>query len=165
MKLKVTLDDSRIQKLIKKIGDKNVWMSILKSLGATIVFADIQKHFRDKKGPNTAWAKRDDKTQERYGKIGSGQWKAPRGTSPAAFNPSNALLEMTGTLRGGFLPTNIRQKSNSIELFNPVEYAAVHDEGSKKQGIPQREFMWLSEGGNDILSREFVTLVTREAEK
>lgn len=114
---------------------------ILRAAFATVGFRDIIKHFQEEKGSEGKWKKRSASTQAAYKRLGK---------KNRTFNPSNKLLQLTGDLRKAFLPGNIENKGrDAILFFNPTPYAAVHDKGSKKQGIPQRDFMYLSEKAQD----------------
>ena len=82
-------------------------------------FRDVIDHFRRAEGPEGSWPKRKD-------------------------NRTHPLLQNTGNLRNGFLPSNIRDIDvATIEFFNPVSYGGFHNWGTKY--IPKREFMWLTD--------------------
>jgi phage gpG-like protein len=109
---------------------------LLRVAFATAGFRDVIDHFGRSEGPKNPWQPRAASTQAAY---------ARKHKTDSRYNPSNKLLILTGGLRQGFLPSNVEDKdATSIVFFNPTPHAAVHDNGSKKKGIPQREFMWLS---------------------
>ena len=119
-------------------------VGILKAVFNTFGFKEINDHFREERGPDGKWKKRSAITQKIYADISSGKRKPPRGYSRAAFNPSNKILQLTGTLRGSMLPQNVRRlTSNSIMIFTPVKYSGKHDRGEDK--MPKRTFMWMGD--------------------
>ena len=117
----------------------------LLTLGKIHGFQDVVDHFKNEEGPTGKWSKRAKSTQDRYARINAGLQNPPAGTARAAFNPSNKLLQLTGTLRQSISPQQGKAKKRSkgmVELFTEVSYASAHEYGTKN--IPQRSFMWLS---------------------
>ena len=149
---RVHFDDGEWQKFFLKHRDKD-WASILKAAYATVGHKNIDKHFRDEKGPEGSWAPRKDSTQHRYAKIFAGEWKVPAGSSRSEFSPSNKLLQKTGRLKGSILPTNTTKVSRTaIRAFSNVDYSGIHNTGGRVKVfgkytavLPKREFMWLDD--------------------
>lgn len=109
--------------------------------GANIFgFADIARHFENETGPGGTWPKRKDSTNKAYDIMG------------APYSSSNKVLQLTGRLKGSLLPSagNVRRVDRlSVELYSDVEYAHRHDMGTA--GMPQREFMWLSDKAQGLM--------------
>lgn len=119
---------------------------ILIAVFGTFGFKDIEDHFRNEEGPDGPWKRRAPSTQAMYAAIASGRRKAPLGIPPAAFNPSNKILQMQGFLRKSILPANFRKVGrDAVMLFSTVRWSKAHDEGSGKRRLPQRKFMWMSD--------------------
>lgn len=105
-------------------------------------FKDVIDHFDREQGPEGPWPARSEATNRAYDIMGG------------SYSSSNKLLQLTGRLRGSFLPGSsyIKQMNRlSVKLYSDptVEYARVHDEGSNN--IPQREFMWLSDNAKEMI--------------
>ena len=158
MELRINLNKTGWNNLMNKINANRARsIQLLKTLSKIIAFKEVIKHFKDKRGKNKPWPKRRNSTQERYGNIESGRWKTPSGYQAGMFNPGNELLVLTGNLRQAFSKDNLRQEGgNSVVLFNPMEYAGVHNLGNKAKGIPQRQFMWISKSGADLMAKGLV---------
>jgi len=138
-----------------RIKDK---FKLLKVAFTTYGFADIIDHFEKERGQDGKWVQRAESTQHRYERIGSGDWKPPVGIARSAFNPTNKLLSLTGNLRQSLLTSNVRPRGDGLEFFANAEYSGVHDEGSPKKNIPQREFMWLSDNAMEKMALLIVNL-------
>ncbi|NNG10220.1 MAG: hypothetical protein HKM92_08600 [Arenibacter sp.] len=102
------------------------------------VFKDIEYHFDKQMGPFgrwPAWSPKYKKLMQAKGKGG------------------NKILQDTGNLRQSFTPGNFRVGTGMIVWFNTAEYSNRHDmgdtgggrSGGLVGGVPQREFMWLSD--------------------
>ena len=155
------LNTSEWDTLIRQLS-ANVKKSqrFLKTAAGIYGFQDIIQHFRDESGPDGRWAPRSAVTQERYAMINSGQIKPPRGVAAGAFNPTNKLLQLTGTLRQSLLPTNKgieNHGSDSVRIFSNVVYSRRHNEGG--DGVPKREFMWLSDGAQEKMVNAIIQMI------
>lgn len=155
---KVEFNSTSLQMLIKSIGGYRDWIDILKKVVATVGLRDVSDHFRNKTGPMGSWPARSRATQAKYQRIKEGKEDPPEGTQRGWFSPNNQLLVLSGALRQGFLPSNIRKSSDAVTLFNPVEYAGKHDRG---EGVTQRQFMWLSNSAMDNIEKGFVFTVMK----
>lgn len=95
-------------------------------LGA-IVFADVIDHFEKERGESGRWK----------------PWsKAYKASMAAKGRGGNKILQDTGRLKGGWLPTRYETSKAGIAWFNPVPYAGVHNDGSSR--MPKRQFTWMS---------------------
>lgn len=132
MSVEVVLDDKEVQKLLKGLT-KNVneisekgrrYVGLLSS----IVYRDIIEHFEREEGPNGKWAPWSKQYSKYMMAIGKG---------------GNLILSDTGRLRQGWQPSRYRIAADGVLWYNPVSYAAQHDEGLGR--YPQRRFTWLSD--------------------
>lgn len=149
--------DKEVKKFFKTI-DKNLFMILRRdkkyvgTLAAT-VFQDIIDHFNKAEGPDGPWPLRTVATQESYARAEAG-----KGGRRSKVSPNSPLLQQTGRLRNGFLPIAQgrqwkREKRGAISWFNPKKtksgfpYAYAHDnDDAPRDRLPQRSFMWLSDG-------------------
>ena len=134
----VSFDDEEWKEMIRTINE-NVKdpRPMLRAAVSTRGFKDIIKHFNEERGPDSAWK-----------------------PSQRALKENGKTLQDTGNLRDGFLPGNIRDEGrDAVVFFNPVPYAAQHDEGTN--GMPQREFMWLSDDAQDDMIKIILDLVVK----
>lgn len=116
-------------------------------------FKDIIEHFEDEKGPDGNWPKRSANTNRAYDILGG------------SYSSSNKLLQLTGRLRGSFMPGSSYIKQNdrlSVTLFSDptLDYARVHDEGS--DSMPKREFMWLSDKAKQLILTMLIDQIVTE---
>lgn len=156
-------DDSEWRAFFERNKNRD-WSKVLQSVYATIGFKDVIDHFNKEEGPEGGWQRRKAETDYRYSKIGGGEWKTPAGFARGAFSSSNKVLQLTGNLRGGILPTNSERVSKTaIKVFNNVVYSGIHDRGGKFMAwgkhsatMPKRSFMWLS---NDAMERMAVAIM------
>lgn len=103
---------------------------------SSIVWRDINQHFKDQAGPDGKWQKWSKSYSDHMNRIGRG---------------SNNILQFDGRLRNNFKPTSIRKIAGGLLWFNnaktasgfPYAYAHDNDSDSRKQ-LPRRQFMWLS---------------------
>jgi phage gpG-like protein len=156
----VEFNDTELKKYFAKFKGLD-WSRILKAAYMTAGFQDIIEHFKNEQGPSGKWQDRSYYTEYRYAKIFDGEWKLPKGTSKAQFNIGNKILQATGTLRNSILPSKADVKklnNNSIQVFNNAKYSGIHDTGGKikvfgkyNATMPQREFMWISSKGMDLM--------------
>lgn len=139
-KFEVKLEASRVLAMISGLGDKGLWKRALRSVVSLFTFKDVVDHFRKEQGPEGRWPA----LKPSYAK-----WKRKQGKTK--------MLQFTGQLRQGFLPSNIRDNDeSSVVLFNPVEYAGKHDRG---EGVPQRQFMWIGRRAQDLMDKSLVKLI------
>lgn len=130
MAQKIAIHDEEAQKFIKNaiekakriFGHDRAYIAVLSSL----VFQDVIDHFDKEEGPKGKWQKWSTAYTEHMKAIG---------------HEGNKILQDTGKLRNGFMPSRYRNVSEGILWYNPVSYAQAHDEGTNK--LPQREFMWM----------------------
>lgn len=158
----VVLDATSWETFLKALSGKmDKSDQYLRAAAGTVGFKDIIEHFAEEKGPNGAWPIRSPSTKERYARILSGMSKPPAGTARGAFDPSNKLLQLTGLLRQSLMPGKGGIRSggkNAVVMFTNVVYARTHDEG--RGPIPQREFMYLSEGGQQRMVDVLLGMIT-----
>lgn len=154
MAVEVEFDDAEVRKFIQGVTEKlsdvrNVkprFMALLSS----IVYRDVMDHFEQEKGPDGKWKPWSKIYREHMRKIGKG---------------GNKTLQDTGRLRQSFLPKNHRATKDGILWFNNAKtggfpYALAHDEG--ELGMPQREFMWLSDEAQDKISEQTLQFMLDE---
>jgi hypothetical protein len=163
MATEVTFDNKEVNALLKKIGknvkdikDKNkTFTDILSS----IVFEDVTRHFEDAPvgfGSGTflgsggiTWPAWSARYQRRMARLGKG---------------NNRQLNDTGKLKGGWQPVEqgkqVRTGSFGVQWYNPIKYARRHDEGG--EGIPKRQFTWLSKGALDKMETQMVKFLEGE---
>ena len=177
--VKVHLDDKEWKNFLDGLAIDSVKKrNIIRAVARVVAFKEVVQHFKDAKGPSGAWKQRASTTQDRYQKYGKGKttrasrlkdgtqkeagspYAIPKGSTRAQWNPSNRLLQMTGALRKGFLQANMEDVDDGVVLFNPIEHASAHDEGN---GVPKREFMWMSEAGVELAAKNALDLWTRNA--
>jgi len=134
----------KLNKNLKAI-DKKKFGKIAAGFG-TVIFADVQRHFREALGPDGPWEKWSDLYAERQKKLGK-SW------------PGNAL-KFSGFLRNNFKPTNYKQGKDGLFWFNNAQtksgfpYAYAHDNDTDSRStLPRRSFMWLSKDGFDKISQ------------
>lgn len=127
--------DKTIEKTKKIHGSDRAFVSLLSAL----IYKDVINHFEEEMGPKGKWQSWSSIYKDHMNRIGKG---------------GNKILQDSGRLRQAFIPTNYRKVGEGILWYNPIEYAAAHDEGTKT--LPQREFMWASD---DVIEKiEDVTL-------
>lgn len=98
-------------------------------LAATAIYKDVMQHFDRQEGPGSKWL---------LWKYPDGKRASPRPTRRGGTK----LLQDTGVLRASIKPYH---NENEGGVKTDVDYAAVHNDGSEKKDIPQREFMWISD--------------------
>jgi len=102
---------------------------------SAIVYRDLIDHFDQESGPSGPWKPWSDSYSRFMASLGKS---------------GNKILQDTGRLRNAFKPTNVRNTSDGILWFNDATtpngypYAFGHNYGFGR--VPQREFMWLSDG-------------------
>ncbi len=139
-KATVTIEASKVLAMLSGLGDKTRWMRALKSVVSVFLFKDVIDHFSKESGPDGKWPD----LKESYAK-----WKKKQG--------KNKKLILSSNLRQNFLPANVRtHNASSVAFFNPVEYAGKHDRG---EGVPQREFMWISNRAQDLMDKALVDTI------
>lgn len=141
-KFTVKFEAKAARSLLSKLMDPKRWKRALKALVATVGFKDVVKHFQDQRGEDGRWPKLN---------PSYARWKRRQGKTK--------MLVLSGQLRQGFLPSNITDAGRmGVALFNPVEYSGKHDRG---EGVPKRQFMWLSRSAMDLMEKGFAFAVTR----
>lgn len=132
MSVEVVLDDKEVQKLlkglIKNVGEISEKGRRYVGLLSAIVFKDVIEHFERQEGPEGKWAPWSKRYSKYMLSIGKG---------------NNLILTDTGRLRQGWQPSRYRISSDGVLWYNPVSYAAQHDEGLGQ--YPQRRFAWISD--------------------
>lgn len=140
---------SRISKNVKEIEEKDrvFWVGL-----QSIAFRDVVDHFEKQQSSTGKWQKWSEIYKKRMIALGKG---------------GNKILQDTGNLR-----QNIRlaDSTNRIKqgqlLFNPAKtksgepYAKNHDEGLN--GMPQREFMWISDKALNKMSKIMAEYTTKD---
>ena len=146
MSVEVIVDDKDVRKLIdgliKNVGQISEKGRRYVGLLSSIVFRDIIQHFERQEGPNGKWVPLSPRYQKYMLSIGKG---------------NNLILSDTGRLRQGWQPARYRLAKDGILWFNPVAYAAQHDEGIFP--YPQRKFTWLSTGAIKDIESQTVQFV------
>lgn len=156
----ITADVAGWEEMIQQLFEKSKASQKLLAVAAqAFAFQDIIKHFEDESGPDGKWKARSETTQKRYQAIFEGRWKPPRGMQPGTFNPTNKILQLTGNLRKANLPTNIEEVGDhAIRIFNNAIYSAIHNYGDESRGMPQREFMWISDEANQKMAEAIMQM-------
>ncbi len=150
---RVHLDVSEWDAFLKWLteGMRDV-VPMLKAAFLTAGYSDVIEHFKMEMGQDGKWRARAASTQAMYAAIASGRQKPPKGMRRGSYSPSNRLLQLTGQLRGSLMRSNVeRMSSKSIMFYSNDIKAGTHDEGDPKRGIPQREFMWLSDKSQETM--------------
>lgn len=111
---------------------------------ATIVDADIQMHFVSESGPDGKWKDRSKRYKDFLRKLGK----------------SEKILQISGDLKRGFIPSHYRLQSDGVIFFNIVEYSRIHDEGLS--GMPKRQFMWLSDAAFNRISQHTLDFLSKD---
>lgn len=114
-------------------------------LFSTHVFRDIMDHFKNEEGPNGKWQPWSRVYAAHLEKIG---------------RSGNKILQFSGLLRQSFQPNNVKKVDDGLMWFNTAPYSARHDEGL--DGMPQRQFMWLSKSALDKLASQVIRYVESE---
>lgn len=136
----VAFDDEKVNRLLKKLTEKVAAVSDKKrsfvELLSANVLADIIDHFETERGPDGPW---------KQWSPGYRKWRMS-GVSKANLSKGRGfipkILHLTGRLKQGWQPANVRTSPAGVLWFNPVPYGKKHDEGS--DGMPERKFAWLS---------------------
>ena len=142
----ITIDDKEVRKLIegliKNVGEISQRGKRYVGLLSSIVLRDVVDHFAKQEGPDGKWAPWSNRYRKYMASIGKG---------------GNLILSDTGKLRQGWQPERYRLVSDGILWFNPVEYAAQHDEGIRP--YPQRKFTWISKNATNEIERQTALFV------
>lgn len=127
----VVIDDADVRKLlnglIKNVGQISEKGKRYVGLLSSIVFRDVIEHFEKEEGPGGRWKPWSARYARYMVSVGKG---------------NNLILSDTGRLRQGWQPSRYRVAKDGILWFNPVPYAAQHDQGIFP--YPARKFTWLS---------------------
>ena len=139
-----------INGMLKRAENKN---QLLKGAYNIFGFQDIIDHFENEEGPDGKWRQRSSNTDRTYDLIKTGRRKPPGGFRRGSFTSSNKILQLTGNMRKSILSKTVKRKSsNSVKVVSNVEYSGKHDEGDKSKNLPQRQFMWLSDGAMEKMN-------------
>lgn len=109
------------------------------------VYADIIDHFEKEEGQDGKWQAWSEIYAERMKATGKG---------------GNKILQDTGRLRNSISANKRRIVTDGIEWYSNIEYAARHNDGLS--GMPQREFMWLSDSRQDAIAEIALAFATGE---
>ena len=127
----VVIDDKKVRRLlnglIKNVGQISERGKKYVGLLSAVILRDIDEHFFLEEGPKGRW--QDWSTKYKRYMISKGKG-------------GNLILQDTGRLRQGWQPSRYRLTRDGVLWFNPVRYAAQHDQG--KRPHPQRKFTWIS---------------------
>lgn len=140
IKASFDFDASDWDNILQDIYDK--WKSVAnrKEFGNIIaphIQKDFQDHFDKERGPQKKWQKWSAAYAKHMRAVGKG---------------NNLILTDSGRLRNSLMKNaGWRADTGGIMFYSKVIYAGVHNQGSKKQNIPQRQFMWLSTKGLDTV--------------
>lgn len=166
----IRLDTSGWDRFFKLVGDTSKWKKILRSVAAVISFKDVHDHFKRESGPKGAWKEwspayknRREKMSAKFATPSAKRRAAASGKKPVDFSKK---LVLTGTLQQSFITTSGRlagsDRGNDVAvLINPVVYANRHDQGTK--GMPQRQFMWLSNNAMELIAKNFLFSLQRSS--
>jgi hypothetical protein len=176
--------DKELQEFISSIAKRNKdatdrQKDFVKLISAS-VYTDIDRHFKEEKGPDGKW----DDFSDSYKKQVSGELHfrtyggnriAFAGPDPKGLPKGGDLGEMlqdTGTLRQRIEPfrvgRNWRKISKGILWFNRAKteggfpYAAHHDSGASSWKGNPRPFMWLSNAAVEKISKETLSFILEE---
>ena len=142
----ITIDDKEVRKLIngliKNVGEISNRSKRYVGLLSSIVIGDVVEHFSRQEGPTGKWKPWSNRYRKHMVSIGKG---------------GNLILSDTGKLRQGWQPARYRLAKDGILWFNPVEYAAQHDQGIFP--YPQRKFTWLSKDASNEIERQTVLFI------
>ena len=150
--MEATFDDAGARKFIRSMVSKARNPGQHNKLVAAIsvkVFADVIKHFKDQSGPKGGWRDWSTSYTEHMKRIGRG---------------NNKLLQFSGRLRQSM--TMGPPRKDGLAWFNNAvtkggyPYAWGHDTGDGK--LPQREFMWLSNEGMDVIGKIVMDHIIKE---
>ena len=150
MASEVVLDDKQVklflrnmEKNLAKVKDgKNQFLGIL----SAIIFKDVIRHFEKEEGPDGGWKTWSSIYREKMVREGKG---------------GNKILQDSGRMRQNFKPSNYRSSDKGFLWFNDAKvkgfpYAAAHDDGD---GLPKREFMWLSDGALEDVTKQTLAFI------
>lgn len=126
-----------IDGLIKNVGVISNRGKAYVGLLSSIVLGDVVDHFAKEQGPNGRWKPWSNRYRKYMTSIGKG---------------GNLILSDTGKLRQGWQPARYRLAKDGILWFNPVEYAAQHDQGIFP--YPKRKFTWISIKAKNEIERQ-----------
>jgi len=115
--------DKNIQKLLDNMQAKSKNLTPIMQRAATIMQADVFRHFSSEEGEKGSWKPLKPATKK---------WKATHGWSKP--------LQNTGRLRMSNYPS---AGKDYAQIRNEVDYAKVHQFGSEL--IPQRDFLWVKD--------------------
>lgn len=171
MSTEIKLDTSGWDSMLKRLSDKVNWKKMLRSIAAVVSYKDVQDHFKKEAGPSGGWKA----WSEPYKKFRQGvsarkasasgkKRAAKQGKSPAGLAK---ILHLEGNLQQSFITSSGQlagsdKGENVAVLINPVKYAHRHDQGTK--GMPQRQFMWLSNNAMDLIAKNFLFELKRSAD-
>ncbi len=140
-KTTITIEDKEVRKLIdgliKNVGVISNRGKAYVGLLSSIVLGDVVDHFSKEEGPNGKWQPWSNQYKKYMISIGKG---------------GNLILSDTGKLRQGWQPARYRLVKDGILWFNPVEYAAKHDQGIFP--YPKRKFTWISTKAKNEIERQ-----------
>lgn len=139
MSVEIVFNDKEARKmidgLIKNVGRISDRAREYVGILSTVVIRDIVDHFANEEGENGRWAPWSRRYTKYMLSVGKG---------------GNLILSDTGRLRQGWQPARYRASKDGVLWYNPVEYAAKHDEGINP--YPKRKFAWLSKHATEDLA-------------
>jgi hypothetical protein len=142
----VVIDDRNVRRLvnglIKNVGQISARGKKYVGLLSSVVIRDVIDHFAKQQGPEGRWKAWS--TNYRRFMISKGKG-------------GNLILTDTGRLRQGWQPARYRLVKDGILWFNPVSYAAQHDEG--RSPYPQRKFTWISDRAIKEIEQQTVKFI------
>lgn len=137
----ITIDDKEVRKLIdgliKNVGEISNRGKRYVGLLSSIVIGDVISHFSKEEGPEGKWKPWSNRYRTYMTSIGKG---------------GNLILSDTGKLRQGWQPARYRASKEGVLWYNPVEYAAKHDQGISP--YPKRKFTWISKHASSEIERQ-----------
>ncbi len=136
--IKITVKSKEVQDLFKQLGFnvQNIKPALVKIGG---MLEDASENAFDRQGPG--WKPLKPATKRQRAKKGH----------------TGKILERTGKLAGS---VSAQIKGNAVFIGSNFKYARPHQLGSRKQNIPKREYLIVSEAelrkSNFILSKHMV---------
>lgn len=143
------IDDRQWRFFLDKVG-RNIkdGARLLDVAAKTHGFKDIITHFKQEQGPDGKWENLKRSTIEKRTK-GAGVGRAK-------------ILQDTGRLRNSIINKLTRRRGHDqIEMFSNVSYSGKHDRGDSSENLPQRQFMWLSDGAQELMAQTIIELSLR----
>jgi phage gpG-like protein len=157
MAAEITWDAKEVTKQLQQIlanvqSIKNGVPTFLKLL-SVVTLRDIDQHFKDESGPQGKWKEWSESYRQSLIKAGR-KVKGAKGNSKKKGGFAK-ILQMSGRMRNSLTPG--KQVHEGVLWQAMTEYANRHDQGTN--GMPQRQFMWLSQAAAYNLAQQMLNFV------